>query len=126
VALGARIVEVHFTDRRAGRSFRDHQLSFEPDELAALVKAIRAVAACLGQYGKTRAEAELPSLRAVRKGVVAARNLAAGTVLTGDDLMFARPASEFAASEIGEIVGKRLALDLVRGQPIPRGGVRLP
>ncbi len=123
VALGACVLEVHVTDRREGRTFRDHQLSLLPDELAELVRRTPGFRAARGGFGKPRQPSELAALQAVRKGVVAARDLAAGTVLARDDLMYARPATEFAASELGTLIGRRLKADLKSGMLVPRGGV---
>ncbi len=123
VALGACLLEVHFTDRREGRTFRDHQLSLLPDELADLVRRTPGLKAARGGLGKPRQKSELVALQAVRKGVVAARDLAAGTVLARDDLMYARPATEFAASELGILIGRRLTCDLKRGMQVPRSGI---
>lgn len=125
VAQGACVVEVHVTDRRAGRAFRDHALSLEPDELRRLVEAAPRIRAALGDFDKRRQPAEAPNLAAVRKGVVAARDLEAGTVLAADDLMFARPASEFPAAEAPRLIGRRLSLALARGETIRRADVGL-
>jgi N-acetylneuraminate synthase/N,N'-diacetyllegionaminate synthase len=123
VALGAQLIEVHFTDRKSDRTFRDHSLSFEPQELAALVQSIRRVRESLGSYDKRPQPSEEPSRAAIRKGLVAARDLAAGTVLAEDDIMYARPATEFAARERPAVVGGTLRADLKRGQVIPRDAV---
>lgn len=123
VALGARIIEVHFTDRREGRDFRDHAMSFEPPELTQLVGSVRKVEASLGRPGKSLQPAELEIRTAMRKGVVAARDLQAGTLLSRDDLMWARPASEFPAAELPRLIGHRLKVALRRGELVPRAGV---
>jgi len=123
VALGAQLVEVHFTDRKSDRAFRDHSLSFEPQELAALVKSIRHVRDSLGNYDKCPQPSEEPSRAAIRKGLVAARDLPAGTMLADGDIMYARPATEFAARERSTVVGSKLRTDLKRGQVIPRNAV---
>ncbi|HZP68481.1 MAG TPA: N-acetylneuraminate synthase family protein [Pseudolabrys sp.] len=123
VALGAQIVEVHFTDSKSGRAFRDHSLSFEPRELAALVESIRRVRDSLGSYDKRPQPSEEPSRAAIRKGLVAARDLSAGTVLADADIMYARPATEFSARERTAVVGGTLRTDLKRGQVIPRNAV---
>jgi N,N'-diacetyllegionaminate synthase len=120
VALGAAVVEVHVTDRKEGRAFRDHSLSFEPDELAALVKRLGSVRKALGARDKHPAPCERDAIRAIRKGLVAARDLQAGTVLKADDLMFARPATEFSAAELPLLAGRRLSVDLKRGAVVPR------
>lgn len=122
-ALGACMIEVHFTDCKTGREFRDHSLSFEPDDLRALLAVLPRIRASLGMSGKQRMPSELANLRAVRKGIVAARDLPAGTVLKREDLMFARPQTEFAAGEIDALVGRKLGVALATGELVPRSGV---
>ncbi|MSO74199.1 MAG: hypothetical protein EXQ99_03475 [Alphaproteobacteria bacterium] len=123
IALGACMLEVHVTDRREGRTFRDHHLSLLPNEVAELVRRAPGLRAARGVFGKPRQKSELVALQAVRKGVVAARDLKAGTMLATDDLMYARPATEFAASELGVLIGRRLSTDLKRGMLVPRNGI---
>ena len=120
VALGASVVEVHFTDRREGRTFRDHALSIEPQELAALVAATARMRAARGSYGKIRQDCELPNLEAIRKGIVAARDLVADTILTRADLMFARPATEFSAADRDTLLGQRVGRAIASGELIRR------
>ena len=123
VALGACLLEVHFTDQKSGRTFRDHALSMEPDELRHLVDTVPRLRASLGHYGKERMPSELPNLLAVRKGVVAARDLAADTVLTADDLMYARPGDEFPSTAMADLIGRRLSEPLAAGVTVPRSAV---
>jgi N-acetylneuraminate synthase/N,N'-diacetyllegionaminate synthase len=120
IALGASVIEVHFTDEREGRTFRDHHLSLLPDELADLVGKAQRIRATRGAYGKSRQPSELPSLWAIRKGLAAARDLEAGRVLTREDLMFARPATEFRAGEIDQVIGRRLAVAVPAGSQLRR------
>jgi N-acetylneuraminate synthase/N,N'-diacetyllegionaminate synthase len=122
-AHGACAIEVHFTDRKTGRDFRDHALSFEPDDLKGLFAVLPRIRASLGEAAKRRMPSELPNLKAVRKGLVAARDLAAGMVLGEADLMYARPQTEFAAAERASVVGRKLGVSLKRGELIPRAGV---
>jgi N-acetylneuraminate synthase/N,N'-diacetyllegionaminate synthase len=124
VALGAQVVEVHMTDKRSGREFRDHALSVEPAELAALVCSVRRVKDSLGRPGKAVQECERPLREIMRKGVVAARNLDAGTVLAQDDLMFARPAVHIPASEMPRLLGRTLVRAVRRGESILREDLR--
>ncbi len=123
VALGAAVIELHFTDRKSGRDFHDHALSFEPEDLAQLVAMAPKIRASLGHAGKSRQKSELPFLDVVRKGVAAARDLEPGCVLEEDDLMYARPATEFAAKELRDLINRRLNVGLRRGELIPRSGV---
>jgi N,N'-diacetyllegionaminate synthase len=120
IALGASVVEVHFTDRREGRTFRDHHLSLVPDELAELVTRAPRIKASRGRFGKSRQPSELPYLWAIRKGIAAARDLEAGRELAREDLMFARPATEFRAGDLDQVLGRRLAVALPAGSQLRR------
>jgi N,N'-diacetyllegionaminate synthase len=120
VALGASLIEVHFTDQKTGRDFRDHELSFEPADLAKLIKEISDVRKSLGTFGKFPQPDELPVREAIRKGLVAASVLAAGTTLQETDIQFARPGTEMPASEIDAAIGKKLIRDLEFGETIKR------
>jgi len=123
VALGADVIEVHFTDKKTGRSFRDHALSFEPEDLRRLTAVVPELKAGLGSVGRERPPVETGNLAAMRKGVVAARDLDAGTVLSAGDLMFARPAAEIPAEEVGALTGRRLTERHRRGELIRRAAL---
>lgn len=123
VALGAPLIEAHFTDAREQREFRDHHLALLPAEMAELVTRAAAVRAALGSFGKAPQPSELAYRDIVRKGVVAARDLPAGKVLARDDLMFARPATEYPACDVAKLVGRRLTRALRLGELVPRSGV---
>lgn len=120
VALGAPVIEVHFTDCKTGREFRDHALSSDPEDMKQLVEMTSNVRMALGSKQKARQESELANLSAVRKGVVASRDLKAGTILTREDLMFARPATEIPATEISSVIGQTLTVDLEVGNLVRR------
>jgi N,N'-diacetyllegionaminate synthase len=123
VALGAPIIEVHFTDNKEDREFRDHQLSFDPGDLKSFVVAANKIKASLGAFAKEPQPCELPVRGAVRKGLVASRPLIAGSVLTRDDLMYARPASEFPASDLPDLIGRTLKNSIETGEIIKRSNI---
>jgi N-acetylneuraminate synthase/N,N'-diacetyllegionaminate synthase len=120
IALGASVVEVHFTDQREGRTFRDHHLSLVPAELAELVTKAQRIRASRGLFGKSRQPSELPYLWTIRKGIAAARDLEAGRMLTREDLIFARPATEFRACDLDQVLGRRLAVAVPAGGQLRR------
>ncbi|MBP5856093.1 N-acetylneuraminate synthase family protein [Marivibrio halodurans] len=120
VALGARVVEVHFTDRKHGREFRDHALSADPADMAYLARTIPAIVDARGEWEKTPQPCEREAIAAIRKGVVAARDLPDGRRLAREDLMFARPGSEIPAMEIDRVIGKRLNRALAKGAILRR------
>lgn len=119
IALGATVVEKHFTDDNVNREFRDHELSANPEQMRMLVEDAKAIKSSLGSFSKHRSDSELGNLVPLRKGVVAARDLAEGTVLASGDLMFARPSTEIPADRIGEVIGKRLLVAVSKGNLIP-------
>jgi sialic acid synthase SpsE len=118
VAMGARIIEKHFTLNKQQSSFRDHQLSTDPVELAELVQRIRRVEEMRGQKEKFVAAAEQPARNAVRRGVYAARDLASGAALTIEDLMFLRPRHGLSPAEADRRIGMALAKPVRAGEPL--------
>ncbi|PCI97414.1 MAG: hypothetical protein COB14_09050 [Alphaproteobacteria bacterium] len=119
IALGAPVIEVHFTDKKTGRDFHDHALSFEPEELKQLIAVGNRIKASLGSYDKIIQPCELdPQL--VRKGVVAANDLTDGHVLSRDDLMFARPATEILSGDVLKLVGKKIGHAYKKGEQIKK------
>ena len=118
VALGAAVIEKHFTDQNVGREFRDHELSANPEDMKILVDEVNQIKSALGRIDKYRSEAELSNIQAVRKGVVASRNLSPGTILSREDLMYARPATDFGSDHMDDIVGRELVQSLMKGNTI--------
>lgn len=120
VALGAAVIEAHFTDCKTGREFRDHAMSCDPDDLAQLTVLAPEIRSSLGQFNKAPMPAEIDAIPIIRKGIVAARDLTSGRVLCADDLMYARPATEFSSSAMPILVGKVLNRPLGRGETVTR------
>jgi N,N'-diacetyllegionaminate synthase len=108
VALGARIVEKHFTLDKSLSEFRDHQLSADPPEMRAIVERVRATEALLGNEQKTLHACEEPIAKAARRSIVAARELAAGHRIAAADLTWMRPAGGLRPGEEARLVGKTL------------------
>jgi len=123
VALGACMIEKHFTLDRTLKG-PDHRASMEPDELAELVRTIRQVEAALGDGVKRPMPAEVPNVNRMRKSIVAAENIAAGTVLSEGNLTFKRPGDGMAPSRLGEVVGQVAARDIAKDTMLSPGDVR--
>lgn len=117
-ALGASLFEVHFTDCKVGRTFRDHALSFEANDLADLIAKVKLIRSSLGTPGATRQPAEAGNLASMRKGITAARDLPAGTVLARGDLAFARPQTGFSCVDLDLVVGRKLGAAVAAGHPL--------
>lgn len=117
-ALGARIVEKHFTLDKSRSTFRDHALSSDPHELAQLARAMHVLDAALGDGDKRAAACEDGARVALRRQIVAARDLAAGHVLRLDDLEFVRPAGGLSPARAVDLLGGCLATDIARHEAI--------
>ena len=116
VALGAQIVEKHFTLDKDFSDFRDHKLSVMPDELRVLVGRIREASAMLGVEEKNPGPAERQALPAMRRSIVAARDLGPGHLVAEDDLTWVRPGGGLAPGEEAQLLGRRLIRAVVEGQ----------
>lgn len=104
VALGATVIEKHFTlDRNLPGP--DHQASLEPDELKAMVAAIRNIELALGDGVKRTSPSEAKNIPIVRKSLVAARHIRAGEPLTLDNLAVKRPGTGVSPMRLNEVLG---------------------
>jgi len=90
VALGAEVIEKHFTLDK-GMEGPDHKASLEPDELAEMVNSIRIIEKAMGDGVKRVTKTELKNRSAARKSIVAARPIKKGAVITEDDITVKRP-----------------------------------
>jgi sialic acid synthase SpsE len=118
VALGARLVEKHFTLEGIESDFRDHELSATPDELAGLVRSVQRVSVMLGSEEKEPTEGEREVAEALRRSIVAADDLPAGHTLAWEDLGWVRPGGGFAPGEEERVIGLTLAADVAKGAQI--------
>jgi N,N'-diacetyllegionaminate synthase len=116
VGMGAKVIEVHVTDKKEGRAFRDHEMSFDFDELRALTRNLGDLRSAMGIVGKRPTKSELLIKEEIRKGLVAARDLKRHTLLVDSDISYARPAHGFKSSEKNLIVGKKLLNDIKSGE----------
>ena len=110
VALGATILEKHFTLDR-GLIGPDHKASLIPDELGGMISAIRNIESALGQENKRCQPSELPNLLAIRKSVVAAKAIRKGEFFSDENLTSKRPGGGISPMRWDEIVGQRSKRD---------------
>jgi sialic acid synthase SpsE len=116
VALGARIVEKHFTIAKDYSGFRDHQLSADPKDFAQLTQRIKATIEMLGNGRKQVQDSEKGIGDKVRRSIVASRDLDQGAVLTWEDLAWVRPGGGLSPGREGEILGKTLIRPIQQGE----------
>lgn len=117
VARGAAVVEKHFTlDRNLPGP--DHKASLEPDELAALVRETRRIEAMLGNGAKEVADAEKSNIEVARKSIIAARPIAAGEILTEDNLTVKRPGNGISPMLWDSVIGCKAGRDFAADELI--------
>jgi N-acetylneuraminate synthase len=122
VALGASVVEKHFT-LDPNDEGPDHRASLAPEELRAFVSGIRAVEAALGDGIKRPAPGELDNRAIVRKGIVTLVDVAAGEPLTLENVAIRRPANGLPPSELKNVLGRRTSRALRAGDPLTSADV---
>lgn len=124
VALGARIIEKHFTLDKHYSDFRDHRVSADPPEMRELVRRIDVVTAMLGTYGKSVQPCEEPMVSLTRRSIAAARDLPAGHRLDWSDLTWIRPSGALPPGQERELIGKTLKAPVRFGDFLRTSDVR--
>ena len=119
VALGARVIEKHFTDSTS-RVGPDHGFSMDPNTWRAMVDDTRMLEAALGDGEKKVEENERETAVLQRRCVRAARDLQAGTTISSQDVEVLRPAvvGAIPAHEVDQVPGSTLLRDLSFGQEV--------
>ena len=111
VALGATVIEKHFTlDKTLPGP--DHRASLEPDELKAMVSAIRNIEKAIGGSGlKEVSKSEEKNKAIVRKSIVASKAIKKGELLTEENLIVKRPGTGLSPMQWDEVIGKTAKKD---------------
>jgi len=116
-AMGASVIEKHFTLDR-NMEGPDHKASLEPDELKAMVTAIRNIEKALGDGIKRASPSEIKNIAVARKSIVAARSINAGEIFTADNLAIKRPGNGINPMRWDEILGKEASRDYAEDEVI--------
>lgn len=111
VALGASIIEKHFTLSR-DLTGPDHKASLEPAELAMMVKSIRNIEVAMGNGVKIPSPSEVKNISAARRSIHLVRDLEAGHIIAAEDLIMKRPGNGISPMLIDQIIGKKLKMNI--------------
>jgi len=116
VALGATVIEKHFTMRRADGGV-DSAFSLEPDELRSLVVETERAWQALGQvrYGATAAEEKS---KVFRRSLYVVADMKAGEAFSRDNMRAIRPGYGLSPKYLDRLMGKRAARDIPKGTPM--------
>ena len=117
VAMGAEVIEKHFTLDKSLEG-PDHRASLEPDELAAMVRAIRNVEKAFGSSEKSVTESEMKNRAVARKSIVASREIRAGEVLSEENITAKRPGTGISPMKWSEVLGTKAVRDFMEDELI--------
>jgi len=117
VALGACIIEKHFTTDKNLPGW-DHEISADPYELKIICEESAKIVESMGSYKRTVSPAEQEKKLKFRRSAVVSRELPAGHVLIEDDILFKRPGTGIEYSEIKYLVGRKLGTKLAADELI--------
>ncbi len=118
VALGAGIIEKHFTLSRSIAS-PDSAFSLEPEEFRAMVEAVRTAEKALGAARFEVSSHEAQS-RAFRRSLFVVRDMKAGEVFTEENVRSIRPGHGLSPRYLKDVLGRKAAQDIQRGTPLSR------
>lgn len=118
VALGARLIEKHFTLDRRHPEIAEHHFSMEPAEFAELASRIRTIEQALGSRERTLTPEEQRTRTLARRSLTTTRDLRANEVLTEHDLVLLRPGTGIEPKHLTEVIGRRLRRDLKAYHPV--------
>ena len=110
VALGATIIEKHFTLDR-NMEGPDHKASLEPDELKQMVNSIRNIEKAIGTGQKEPSASEKKNIAIARKSIVAKKVIKAGEILSPDNITVKRPGTGISPMRWNEIIGTKAVKD---------------
>ncbi|WP_061205816.1 N-acetylneuraminate synthase [Leptospira santarosai] len=117
VALGASVIEKHFTLDRSLPG-PDHKASLEPNELKTMVRSIRNVELSLGDGIKKPSNSELKNISIARRSIVAAFSIKAGEIFTRENLTAKRPGDGISPMRLDEVIGLKAKRDFFEDELI--------
>jgi N,N'-diacetyllegionaminate synthase len=117
VALGANLIEKHFT---LNKNFEgpDHSTSYNPTEFTELVNGIRMIEKALGDGIKKPTKSEISNIYGMKRSLVVLRNINAGEILKFEDIGFKRPQNGLSPNYLEQVVGKKILMSMKKDDPI--------
>jgi sialic acid synthase SpsE len=110
VALGACIIEKHFTTDKSLPGW-DHEISSSPEEMKKIVESSKIIYQVLGNLKRTVSKNEEEKKKVFRRSIVLNKNLKAGDIIKEEDISLKRPGTGFSPDEIKFVIGKKLKRD---------------
>lgn len=109
-AMGAEVLEFHFTDTRSNKNFRDHMVSLTPDEVLSLIEEIKLIKSLQGSHIKEALPIEINNNHHIsfRRAVYPVRDIMEGELINENDLTILRPLHGIDARSFESLIGKKI------------------
>ena len=117
-AMGAEILEFHFTDSRENKEFRDHKVSLTKEEVQLMIKELKDISDLKGDSDKRPLPVEGDHVTSFRRAVYPAKDLKKGTILSEENLTVLRPNHGIDARDFYKVIGKKLSNDVSEHQKL--------
>lgn len=117
-AMGAEVLEFHFTDTRKNKSFRDHKISLTREEVSLLAEKIQQITELKGIPLKKPLEIESEHVTSFRRAVYAKRDIPEGSILSEEDIYVLRPNLGIDARDYYKLVGRKAKIHLKKNQKL--------
>lgn len=116
VAMGAQVLEFHFTDEREGKEFRDHKVSLTKNEVLGLIEDIKEINTLKGSGTKQPVDIEIKNghVDSFRRAIYPAIDLPKGHTICAKDLLLLRPCHGLSSRYFDDIIGKKTRRPLKR------------
>jgi len=115
--LGAVVIEKHFTLNKKLHG-PDHKASLEPEELIAMITAIRDVKKILGSYEKRPTKSEKTIMKLVRKSIIANQDIKKDSILNKNMFIIKRPGTGMPPEKLESIIGKKAIREIKKDEII--------
>ena len=117
VALGACVVEKHFTIKRTLEG-PDHKASLEPSELKKMIKSIRNIEKAMGDGIKKPSDSEIKNIEIVRKSIHLLNDIKKGEIIKDSNLIMLRPGDGISPMLLNQVIGKKIKKDFFAGHKL--------
>tara|TARA_X000000950_G_scaffold175784_1_gene213641 strand:+ start:7104 stop:8102 length:999 start_codon:yes stop_codon:yes gene_type:complete len=113
-AIGARVIEKHFTINKNFSDFKDHKISSDPEEFSNLVKNVRKFETIMGKNSFKTSIMKKKSMK-IKRSIAVNKDLPAGTILKFNHLTWVRPGIGFPPGSEKKILGKKIKKKIIKG-----------
>ena len=120
ISFGAKVLEFHFSDNKNNKTFRDHQVSLEINDVKELSKRCKKLVELIGNPNKVPLDIEIDNghRKSFRRGIYPKMDIDKGELITEDLIHFLRPHEGICSSQYNSLIGRKTRIKLIKDQPL--------